>query len=206
MKLTRRSSPPVERSHQRMGAGLAASSDAAVAGRSFASVDRERARLRSKLLLVPWQHARRGNSESRVRFHFRLRKRLRSSKSRKPPLGVLTLRAWALLVAESEPGICRVICFSPRHDLTLATMLLDQIELVVHTWAGQFRELGDVASIQSCTDLRKPRRHDGRQQSASSLPRSGRRLQFQKRRPRNSQLRAPTACRTIAVSSVIMLP
>src|SRR5207248_9508074 len=26
-----------------------------------------------------------------------------------------------LLVAEGEPGICRVICFSPRHDLTLST-------------------------------------------------------------------------------------
>src|SRR3979409_1466758 len=25
-----------------------------------------------------------------------------------------------LLVAESEPGICRVVCFSPRHNLTIA--------------------------------------------------------------------------------------
>jgi UDPglucose--hexose-1-phosphate uridylyltransferase len=47
-----------------------------------------------------------------------------------------------LVVAESEPGICRVICFSPRHDLTLATMGLDEIALVVRTWAEQFRELG----------------------------------------------------------------
>ena len=52
-----------------------------------------------------------------------------------------------LLVAESEPGICRVICFSPRHDLTLATMPLDEIELVVHTWVAQFRELGSLDSI-----------------------------------------------------------
>ena len=27
-----------------------------------------------------------------------------------------------LLIAESEPGICRVICFSPKHNLTLANM------------------------------------------------------------------------------------
>jgi len=27
-----------------------------------------------------------------------------------------------LLVAESEPGVCRVICFSPRHDLTVSRM------------------------------------------------------------------------------------
>jgi UDPglucose--hexose-1-phosphate uridylyltransferase len=52
-----------------------------------------------------------------------------------------------LLVAEAEPGICRVICFSPRHDLTLATMGLQEIELVVHTWVEQFRELGGIESI-----------------------------------------------------------
>jgi len=52
-----------------------------------------------------------------------------------------------LLVAEGEPGICRVICFSPRHDLTLATMTPEEIEPVVHTWLGQFRELGGLDSI-----------------------------------------------------------
>jgi UDPglucose--hexose-1-phosphate uridylyltransferase len=52
-----------------------------------------------------------------------------------------------LLVAQGEPGICRVICFSPRHDLTLATMSAEQIEVVVHTWMGQFRELGGLDSI-----------------------------------------------------------
>ena len=52
-----------------------------------------------------------------------------------------------LLVAEGEPGICRVICFSPRHDLTLATMPVNDIERVVHTWAKQFRELGDLDFI-----------------------------------------------------------
>ena len=53
-----------------------------------------------------------------------------------------------LLVAEAEPGICRVICFSPRHNLTLATMSLDQIEAVVHTWVEQFRELAGMEDIQ----------------------------------------------------------
>jgi UDPglucose--hexose-1-phosphate uridylyltransferase len=52
-----------------------------------------------------------------------------------------------LLVAKGEPGICRVICFSPRHDLTLATMTPEEIEPVVHTWMEQFRELGGVGSI-----------------------------------------------------------
>jgi UDPglucose--hexose-1-phosphate uridylyltransferase len=52
-----------------------------------------------------------------------------------------------LLVAESEPGICRVICFSPRHDLTLATMSPPEIEPVVHAWKEQYRELGAVEGI-----------------------------------------------------------
>jgi UDPglucose--hexose-1-phosphate uridylyltransferase len=52
-----------------------------------------------------------------------------------------------LLVAEGEPGVCRVICFSPRHDLTLATMTQNQIEPVVHTWIEQFRELGSLPEI-----------------------------------------------------------
>jgi UDPglucose--hexose-1-phosphate uridylyltransferase len=52
-----------------------------------------------------------------------------------------------LLVAEAEPGVCRVICFSPRHDLTLATMGLEEIELAVRTWLAQFRELGSLENI-----------------------------------------------------------
>src|SRR5579871_867564 len=56
-----------------------------------------------------------------------------------------------LIVAEGEPGICRVICFSPRHDLTLATMEVGEIEGVVQTWIDQFRELGgrkDINHVQ----------------------------------------------------------
>jgi UDPglucose--hexose-1-phosphate uridylyltransferase len=52
-----------------------------------------------------------------------------------------------LLVAEGEPGICRVMCFSPRHDLTLSTMPLKDIESVVRTWTAQFQELGTLPQI-----------------------------------------------------------
>ncbi|HEX6467128.1 MAG TPA: UDP-glucose--hexose-1-phosphate uridylyltransferase [Terriglobales bacterium] len=52
-----------------------------------------------------------------------------------------------LLVAEGEPGICRVMCFSPRHDLTLGTMQWNDIVEVVHTWSAQFQELGGRAEI-----------------------------------------------------------
>ena len=46
-----------------------------------------------------------------------------------------------LLVAESEPGLCRVLCFSPRHDLTLAKMDVPAIRTVVDAWAAQVDEL-----------------------------------------------------------------
>jgi len=47
-----------------------------------------------------------------------------------------------LLVARSERGICRVVCFSPRHDLTLAEMDVAAIRRVVDVWVEQYMELG----------------------------------------------------------------
>ncbi len=47
-----------------------------------------------------------------------------------------------LLVAETEPGISRVVCFSPKHNLTIANMELDDIRLVVDRWVEQFLDLG----------------------------------------------------------------
>jgi UDPglucose--hexose-1-phosphate uridylyltransferase len=52
-----------------------------------------------------------------------------------------------LILAEGEPGLCRVICFSPRHDLTLATMQPKEIENVIRTWTAQFQELGAMPQI-----------------------------------------------------------
>ncbi len=39
-------------------------------------------------------------------------------------------------------GECRVICFSPRHDLTLAGMSQAELESVCEMWRGQSDELG----------------------------------------------------------------
>jgi UDPglucose--hexose-1-phosphate uridylyltransferase len=54
----------------------------------------------------------------------------------------------ALLRAESERGICRVVCFSPRHDLTLAGMDLASLRQVVDTWADQYAELGAIPWVR----------------------------------------------------------
>ncbi|MCC6536640.1 MAG: UDP-glucose--hexose-1-phosphate uridylyltransferase [Bryobacterales bacterium] len=52
-------------------------------------------------------------------------------------------------VAEPERGICRVVCFSPDHSLTLARMSIEALEGVVATWTAQFRELAEVDWIRS---------------------------------------------------------
>jgi UDPglucose--hexose-1-phosphate uridylyltransferase len=52
-----------------------------------------------------------------------------------------------LLTAEPEVGICRVICFSPRHDLTLPELPLSAVEAVVRTWAAQTADLGSRPEI-----------------------------------------------------------
>lgn len=43
--------------------------------------------------------------------------------------------------AESAYGLCRVVCFSPRHDLSLPLLEQPQIESVVRTWIEQDRDL-----------------------------------------------------------------
>jgi len=52
--------------------------------------------------------------------------------------------AGSLLVAETERGVCRVVCFDPRHDLTLGRMDTRAVRRVVDTWADQTAELGDI--------------------------------------------------------------
>jgi UDPglucose--hexose-1-phosphate uridylyltransferase len=47
----------------------------------------------------------------------------------------------ALFSAEEVSGECRVICFSPEHNLTLPQMSVEAIEKVIVTWKTQFIEL-----------------------------------------------------------------
>lgn len=51
------------------------------------------------------------------------------------------------LMAEPEPGTCRVICFSPRHDLTLPEMELADLQQVVEVWVEQYLELAGFPQI-----------------------------------------------------------
>ena len=67
------------------------------------------------------------------------------------PADSMDLDNAGLLRAEIETGICRVLCFDPRHDLTLATMELPAIRRVVDAWDEQAAELGarsDISYVQ----------------------------------------------------------
>jgi UDPglucose--hexose-1-phosphate uridylyltransferase len=52
-----------------------------------------------------------------------------------------------LLVSETEAGICKVVCFSPRHDLTLPRMSVSEIKTIVDTWIEEYTELGAQSAI-----------------------------------------------------------
>jgi UDPglucose--hexose-1-phosphate uridylyltransferase len=53
-----------------------------------------------------------------------------------------------LLYAESERGVCRVLCFHPNHSLTLANMELPDIVRVVEAWTEEFVSLGARPEIR----------------------------------------------------------
>lgn len=52
-----------------------------------------------------------------------------------------------LLVAQSETGICKVVCFSPDHSKSLADMSITAIQKVVLEWQKQYTELGENPNI-----------------------------------------------------------
>jgi UDPglucose--hexose-1-phosphate uridylyltransferase len=53
----------------------------------------------------------------------------------------------ALLVARSEKGICKVVCFSPNHNETLADLDESAIEQVIRTWQAEYKSLGEMPFI-----------------------------------------------------------
>ena len=69
--------------------------------------------------------------------------------SLQPDAGEGGINQGGLIVASAETGICRVICFSPRHDLTLSRMSVDDIARVVSVWGEQYRALGAMDTINS---------------------------------------------------------
>jgi UDPglucose--hexose-1-phosphate uridylyltransferase len=53
-----------------------------------------------------------------------------------------------LLVARPESGRCRVLCYSPRHDLSLGDLSVADIRRVVDAWSDEVAELGAAGDIR----------------------------------------------------------
>ena len=53
-----------------------------------------------------------------------------------------------LLAAGSEAGICRVVCFTPRHDLSIPRMTLAEVRGVVDLWSREFETLSKMSWIR----------------------------------------------------------
>lgn len=59
----------------------------------------------------------------------------------------ISLDQSGLIVSRTERGLCRVVCFSPRHDLTLSRMSCAEIRHVVDVWVEQYQSLSAVQWI-----------------------------------------------------------
>lgn len=44
-------------------------------------------------------------------------------------------------------GIARVVCYSPKHNLTLAELTIDEIQQLLNVWREQYEELGRLTDI-----------------------------------------------------------
>ncbi len=76
-----------------------------------------------------------------------------SALSFEPPIASrssqFTAQSSELMVVQPERGICRVICFSPRHDLTIPEMPVSDIRKVVDLWCSEYETLGKNTFINS---------------------------------------------------------
>ncbi|MBN1525481.1 MAG: UDP-glucose--hexose-1-phosphate uridylyltransferase [Spirochaetales bacterium] len=57
------------------------------------------------------------------------------------------LNQHSLIQAESEKGICRVICYSPLHDKTMALLEYTAVEKVMQTWIAEYQSLSEHPEI-----------------------------------------------------------
>jgi len=60
----------------------------------------------------------------------------------KSDLNEFSTNKFKLLKSKSEKGICRVVCFSPKHDVTLAELNLVEIKNIINTWQNEYSTLG----------------------------------------------------------------
>lgn len=52
-----------------------------------------------------------------------------------------------IFLAKSEKGICKVICFSHQHNLTVPLMSIEKVRKVIDLWTEQYIEIGSTDHI-----------------------------------------------------------
>jgi UDPglucose--hexose-1-phosphate uridylyltransferase len=57
------------------------------------------------------------------------------------------LEADNLLIAKTEKGICKVICFSPKHNRTLPELSAHEIQAIILLWIKEYKELGSIPFV-----------------------------------------------------------
>ena len=125
------------------------------------------ASIRRELLLLSAQRPRERRAESRLRVDLRVRQRspcvgADAPRELEPPPGIYR--------NAPATGFARVVCYTPRHDLTLAELTIDEIVALLEAWRDQYLELGAHARGQSRAHLREQRRSRRRLEPASPLP------------------------------------
>lgn len=67
----------------------------------------------------------------------------------RPDQPAVEFDAAGLLVARAEAGHCRVVCFSPRHDLSMSRMEPAAVATIVEIWSEEYRRLGALEFVDS---------------------------------------------------------
>jgi UDPglucose--hexose-1-phosphate uridylyltransferase len=67
----------------------------------------------------------------------------------KPDIEKAYMNSGDLLIAETERGLCRVVCFSPLHHLTVARMSQPAVRKVIDTWCDQYADIESREWIHS---------------------------------------------------------
>ena len=93
-----------------------------------------------------------------------------------------------------EYGTCRVVCYSPRHDLGLGDLPAERRRASRRGLDRAVRRPRRGSADRPCPDLREPRRVDGREQPAPARADLGNRARSHARPPRTgaSQRETPT--------------
>lgn len=65
-----------------------------------------------------------------------------------PDVHEVELDEAGLFVARAEAGICRVVCFTPRHDLSIPRMTLAGVREVVEVWSREYESLSKIPWIR----------------------------------------------------------